>query len=335
MKFMLALAAVIWAIQESPRQDQAIPESISAITPKMIQIDVDHLASDEYYGRYWLSPFARRAAVWIAGQMEAAGCEPLLPDDAWFQEVKTKDASPNVVGMIRGSDPEAGYLLVGAHYDHLPPRRRGKDTIYNGADDNASGVAGMLAVARSLAPLKDSLRASVVFIAFTGEEAGLKGSRHFAANAPVPLDSVRGLFNMDMISRGEEDLIFIDGAKQSPNLIRALKEANKAVGLRLEVDTHPDWLQRSDQWPFLRKNVEAVLFSVEDHEDYHQVSDHADRILAPLAAKVARLVALATLDLAGKKPVSTPEKGATEGSESVPSDAPAGAPGTRPAKDPE
>ena len=101
MKFMLALAAVIWAIQESPRQDQAIPESISAITPKMIQVDVDHLASDEYYGRYWLSPFARRAAVWIAGQMEAAGCEPLLPDDAWFQEVKTKDASPNVVGMIR------------------------------------------------------------------------------------------------------------------------------------------------------------------------------------------------------------------------------------------
>jgi hypothetical protein len=81
--------------------------------------------------------------------------------------------------------------------------------------------------------------------------------------------------------------------------------------------------------------VEAVLFSVEDHEDYHQVSDHADRILAPLAAKVARLVALATLDLAGKKPVSTPEEGATEGSESVPSDAPAGAPGTKPAKDPE
>jgi hypothetical protein len=101
------------------------------------------------------------------------------------------------------------------------------------------------------------------------------------------------------------------------------------------VDTHPDWLQRSDQWPFLRKNVEAVLFSVEDHEDYHAVSDHADRILAPLAAKVARLVALATLDLAGKNPVSPTREGAIRGLESVPSDAPGGAPPTAPGKDPE
>lgn len=335
MKFMLILVVLSSLVQETPKQGPEVPESILAITPEMIQADVDHLADDDYYGRYWLSPFARRAAKWIAEQMEAAGCEPLLPEDTWFQEVKTKDASPNVVGMIRGTDPDAGYLMVGAHYDHLPPRRRGEDTIYNGADDNASGVAGMLAVARSLVPLKHSMRASVVFIAFTGEEAGLKGSRHFTANSPVPLDSVRGLFNMDMISRGEEDLIFIDGAKQSPNLIKALKKANQEVGLRLKVDTHPDWLRRSDQWPFLSKNVEAVLFSVEDHEDYHEVSDHADRILAPLAAKVARLVALATLDLAGKNPVSTSQEGATEGSESVPSDAPAGAPGTTPAKDPE
>ena len=333
MKVILILASLLSWAQETPKAVVDVPESITKISPAMIQADVDHLAADEYYGRYWLSPFARRAAIWIAGQMEAAGCEPLLPDDSWFQELETKDASPNVVGVIRGTDPKAGYLLVGAHYDHLPPRRRGKDTIFNGADDNASGVAGVLAVARSLAPLKGSIKASVVFIAFTGEEAGLKGSRHFAENAPMAMKSIRGLFNMDMISRGEEDLIFIDGAKQSPNLIRALKSANQEVGLRLQVDTHPDWLERSDQWPFLRRGVEAVLFSVEDHEDYHEVSDHADRILAPLAAKVARLVALATLELASKNPVSTAEEEAINGSESVPSDAPDGASQATPGKD--
>ena len=333
MKVILVLASLLSWAQETPKAVVEVPESIAEISPEMIQADVDHLAADEYYGRYWLSPFARRAAEWIAKQMKAAGCEPLLADNSWFQEMKTKDASPNVVGVIRGTDPEAGYLLVGAHYDHLPPRRRGEDTIYNGADDNASGVAGVLAIARALHPLKESIKASVVFIAFTGEEAGLKGSRYFAANPPVPLASIRGLFNMDMISRGEEDLIFIDGAKQSPNLIKALKAANQAVGLRLQVDTHPDWLERSDQWPFLRKNIEAVLFSVEDHEDYHEVSDHADRILAPLAAKVASLVALATLDLARKNPASTTGEGAIKGSESVPSDAPGAAPQASPGKD--
>ena len=314
------LAAGCLYAQEARSGDGDMPESIRSITPKMIQDDVDHLADDAYYGRYWLSPFAREAAEWVRDQMKAAGCEPGMPEDSWFQEMKTKDASPNVIGVLRGSDPEAGWVMLGAHYDHLPPRRerRGRDTIYNGADDNASGVAGILAVARALAPIRDRLEASVMFVAFTGEEAGLKGSRHLAENPPVPLESVKGLFNMDMISRGEEDLIFIDGASRSPDLIKALRKANKQVGLRLKVDKHPDWLERSDQWPFLRRNVQAVLFSVEDHEDYHEVTDHADRIMAPLAANVARLVALATLDLAGKKP-SDEEEAANGAAEPIPS----------------
>jgi hypothetical protein len=314
------IASSLLALQATPPAptENDMPPSIRAITPAMIQADVDHLADDSYYGRYWLSPFARRAAEWIKGQMEAAGCTPVLPEDAWFQEMKTKDASPNVVGVIRGTDPEAGWVLLGAHYDHLPPRRRGEDTIFNGADDNASGVAGILAVARALSPIREQLDASVMFIAFTGEEAGMKGSRHFAADSPVPLDSVIGLFNMDMISRGEEDLIFIDGAKESPDLIKALRTANKQVGLRLAVDQHPDWLKRSDQWPFLQKDVQAMLFSVEDHEDYHRVTDHADRIMAPLAADVSRLVALATLDLANKKALER-EDAAKEEADSIPS----------------
>lgn len=91
-----------------------------------------------------------------------------------------------------------------------------------------------------------------------------------------------------------------------PDVIRVLREANKEIGLELRVDTHPDWLDRSDQWPFLRKGVQAVLFSVEDHEDYHQVTDHADRIIASLAARVSQLVAIAVLDLAGEKRVGSP-----------------------------
>ena len=214
-----------------------------------------------------------------------------------------------MIGIIRGTDPGAGVVIVGAHFDHLAPKRRGEDKIYNGADDNASGTAGMLAIARALVPMGAQLRSSVLFIAFNGEEAGLKGSRQFVRHPPVPLDSIRGLFNMDMISRGEENVIFIDGAEQSQDVIRVLRTANEEIGLDLRIDTHPDWLRRSDQWPFLRKGVQAVLFSVEDHEDYHEVTDHADRIIASLAAKVSKLVALAVLDLAGEERVGSPSPG--------------------------
>ena len=286
--------------------DVSIPPPILEITEEAIQADVNHLADDAFYGRYWLSPFGRKAAVWIKEQMIEAGIEPGLPESAWFQELPTKDASPNVVGIVRGKNPDAGYVILGAHYDHLPPRRRGEDKIYNGADDNASGTAAILAIGKSLVALKDSLESSVVLVAFTGEEAGLKGSRHFVDHSPIDLKKVRGLFNLDMISRGAKNTIFIDGAKGAPTLIKALKKANDSIGLTLRVDEHPDWLSRSDQWPFITKGVPAVLFSVEDHEDYHQVTDHADRIMADLARNVARLIALATLDLAGAEGVPSP-----------------------------
>jgi Zn-dependent M28 family amino/carboxypeptidase len=289
-------------------KDVSIPPSILEITEQSIQADVNHLADDSYYGRYWLSPFGRKAAVWIRDEMIKAGIEPGLPDDKWFQELSKKDASPNVIGIVRGTNSEAGYVIVGAHYDHLPPRRKGEDKIFNGADDNASGTAAILAIGKAMVALKDRLQSSVILIAFTGEEAGLKGSRHFVDNSPIDLKKVRGLFNLDMISRGERNTIFIDGAKGAPALIEALKKANEAIGLTLRVDEHPDWLSRSDQWPFIKQGVPAVLFSVEDHEDYHQVSDHADRIMADLAQNVARLTALATLDLAGGEGV--PSSGA-------------------------
>ena len=300
------LASLLICAQVAQEHKEDLPPPITAITPQVIQEGVDYLSDDSLYGRYWLSPFAQHAAEWIRDQLQEAGVEPGAADGSWFQSTNTKDAAPNVIGIIRGTDPAAGVVIVGAHYDHLPPKRRGDDKIYNGADDNASGTVGMIAIARALVPLKSKLKSSVMLIGFTGEEAGLKGSKYFVKNTPVPLDSIRGLFNLDMISRGEENVIFIDGAREAPDVIRVLRKANEKVGLDLRVDEHPDWLTRSDQWPFLRRGVQAVLFSVEDHEDYHRVTDHADRIIASLAARVSQLVAIAVLDLASEKKVGSP-----------------------------
>ena len=350
--------------------------------PAAILADVSHLASDEYYGRFFRSPFAFKAAEWIRVQFAAAGLEPgnpelrgvpreaieatLAPDGAeqgdltpadtpagdppkvetpapvaapiaispWFQPLADAEAAPNVIAVLpaRAGSPRADRtILITAHYDHLPPKRRGEDRIFNGADDNASGVCGMIAIARALSSLPERPACRVMFVAFTGEEAGLRGAKRFVEHPPVPLDSIDALFNLDMISRGEENLIFCDGRDFSEPLREALRAANAAIGLEIRFDTHPDWLDRSDQGPFLAKGVPAVLFSVEDHEDYHQVTDHADRILPGLAAKTSRLVALATLLLA-ERPASDSNRSAAP-NVSIESNGSASPPATPPSRE--
>ena len=270
--------------------DGAMP----TIDPAAIRRDVEHLASDEMNGRAFRSDEARRAAAWIAERLAEAGARPLEGRESMLVPIgRMPQAAPNVVAWHppRGPKPSGEFILVTAHYDHLPPRssaREGEDRIYNGADDNASGVAGVLAVAEALR--KDALDVGVVFVAFTGEEAGLIGSRAFLEEETLPPARIRGMFNMDMISRQPDGAIRLDGGPKGKVLVDLLVRLAPEVPLEMRVDTHPDWLDRSDQGPFLRAGIPAVLFSCEDHEDYHQVTDHADRIDAALAAKVASLV---------------------------------------------
>jgi len=258
-------------------------------------------------GRYFRSPFALKAAAWVEQRFLESGLVPLEGLDTMRMTIDDEpETGPNLVARLAVAAPEAsapsgapkpvsdGFIIVSAHYDHLRPRRSGEDRIFNGADDNASGVCGMIAVARAMKALADAGRppqCTVVFIAFNGEEAGLRGSNAFVAKPPLPLDKVRGVFNMDMISRGRPREIFIDGGAVGAPLIEPLRKANEQIGLSLRINEHPDWLPRSDQAAFLAKRIPAVLFSVEDHEDYHRVTDHVEKIDAALAADVARLVA--------------------------------------------
>jgi Zn-dependent M28 family amino/carboxypeptidase len=209
-------------------------------------------------------------------------------------------AAPNVAAMLQGNSDQ--YVLIVAHYDHLKPRRTGQDRIYNGADDNASGTAALLVIAEALSKVKEKPDASIVLIAFTGEEAGFVGSKYFANNSPFPLSNIRGLINLDMISRGEHNTIFLEGSPNAPRISLAIDTANETVGLKIIRDKHKDWLWRSDQAPFLERGVPSVFLSVEDHEDYHKVTDSAEKILPDLAAKTAQLTFLAALNLARDVP---------------------------------
>ena len=266
-------------------------------------------------GRHWKSEDGWRAARWVASRFADAGLQP-LPGRAEMFIAVTDDASasPNVVAWIppaapsampdaaaRASAPTGPVVVISAHFDHLRPARRGDDRIFNGADDNASGVCAMIAAAHALQRARAQGAApgiGILCIAFTGEEAGLIGSRAFVRDGTVPTDLIVALVNMDMVSRSDDGAIRVDGGDVGKPLTAALARRAPDVGLPLVTDTHPEWLPRSDQGPFLAKGVPSVLLSVEDHADYHTVDDEVDRIDADLAARTARLVCRVIRDLA-------------------------------------
>jgi Zn-dependent M28 family amino/carboxypeptidase len=291
---IVALCIVFYGCSSS----QNSPES--SITANQILQDVSWLASDEMQGRHYRSTEARKAAKYIADKWKLAGLTPLPTKTSMYLPTGDSRDSPNVAAMYKGTGDT--FVLITAHYDHLKPRRSGKDKIYNGADDNASGTAALLAIAHALSKLQTPIQSSIVLVAFTGEEAGLVGSKYFANNSPIPLARIRGLMNLDMISRGEPNTIFLEGAPDAPRINMAIVRANKQVSLNIIRNAHTDWLHRSDQAPFLEKNVPCIFLSVEDHEDYHQVTDHTDKIIPELAAKTARLAFLAAIDLAHPVP---------------------------------
>jgi hypothetical protein len=220
--------------------------------------------------------------------------------------VVTESRPPNVAALLRGSDPRLrdSYVVVTAHFDHVgvgAPDARG-DSIYNGADDNASGTAALLEVARALASLPERPARSVLFLAVSGEEHGLLGSRHFAEHPTLPREAIVANVNLDMIGRNAPDTLYAVGFDFSTLGARAARtaEAHPALGLRVVPDPRPGqrFFQRSDHYSFARKGIPALGLTTGLHPDYHRPSDHADRVDADKQARIARLVLLLVHDLA-------------------------------------
>ena len=193
----------------------------------------------------------------------------------------------NVVGMIEGVDPDlrAEIVGIGSHLDHIGARG---DVINNGADDDGSGTTGVLAVARAFALNPTKPRRSVLFMCFAGEEMGLIGSRYYTDNPIMPLENMVCLLQMDMVGRNEEtqndkpednvNTIHLIGSKRiSMELHNITIEANRHIGFEFEYDEE-DVYTRSDHYNFARQGIPVVFFCDGEHPDYHQVTDHADKL---------------------------------------------------------
>lgn len=200
--------------------------------------------------------------------------------------VKEERSTSNVIGLLEGSDPELKdkVIIIGAHYDHIGlgdefsvgKDERNKGKIHNGADDNASGTAGLLELAEYFSHRRDSLGRSLIFIAFSGEEKGVLGSSYYVKNPKVSLEKTVAMLNMDMIGRLRDNTLTVIGAGTSPQWKGLLEAANS--GVALSIKTRESGLAASDQTVFFTKDIPVLLFFTGVHSDYHTPGDDWDKI---------------------------------------------------------
>jgi len=204
--------------------------------------------------------------------------------------ILTKSRAQNVVAELPGGDPvlKDETIVIGAHYDHLGMGGPGSgsripDTlaIHNGADDNASGVAGILALARKMSTQSIPFKRTVLFVAFDGEEMGLLGSKYFVNHSPVDPKQIKTMFNFDMIGRLKTDTrsLLIGGTGTGDSSEAILNKNVNGEGFELKFS--PEGYGASDHSSFYARDIPVFFFTTGAHEDYHTPSDDADKINYP------------------------------------------------------
>jgi hypothetical protein len=311
---------------------QAIAEA--RVDLEQVRAGLTALAHDSMEGRRTGTAGARRAALWIEGQMRQIGLEP-AGDSGYYQRVPLArrevngrqrlallpsltglDSVPaerllidaNVLGLIRGGDADLReeVVVVGAHYDHIGiVAPVDGDSIANGADDDASGVIAMLEIARAMASGPPPAR-TIVFVAFTGEEMGLLGTRHYIENPTVPLEQMAAQLQIEMIGRpdslaGGHGRAWLTGYERS-----TLGDMLRDNGSPIVPDPRPsqNFFERSDNIAFARRGVPAhTLSSFNLHTDYHRVSDDVDGVDFEHMTAVIQAAVTMTRQLAdGRRP---------------------------------
>jgi aminopeptidase YwaD len=214
--------------------------------------------------------------------------------------VRVEVAAHNVVGVIEGSDPvlKNEAIVIGAHYDHLGRGGEGSlapssGEIHHGADDNASGTAGVLELARIFSAQRSKLKRTLVFIAFSGEEEGLLGSNYYVNHPLVPLDKTVAMINMDMIGRMKDRKLMIGGVGTAKEWRQLLTNPNDGFELTLTDDGYGP----SDHSSFYSKQIPVLFFWTGTHNDYHKPSDTFDKINYDDEARILKMVARIVNDI--------------------------------------
>jgi acetylornithine deacetylase/succinyl-diaminopimelate desuccinylase-like protein len=280
----------------------ALERACAKVTAERLRRHAEYLASDELEGRASGYPGNDKAAEYIAGVFKEAGLAPAGDGKTYFQRFRVGGRDTrNVLAALEGSDPELGKeaVLVGAHFDHVgtaDQRDFGRlggpgnpDRIWNGADDNASGTSVLLAVAQAFAEVGVRTRRTLIFAAFSGEEAGLLGSRHYTQRPYVPIERHVFMLNLDMVGRNPHKPIQIQGVGSAEGgAVRGIVErAVERAGLKAQISDEVTLLGGdSDHSSFRDRGVPYAFFWSGFHADYHRPSDHAEKLAYDNMAKV-------------------------------------------------
>ncbi len=266
---------------------------VGSITASEIAAHVTHLASDELEGREAGTEGGRKAAEYIAKAFASFGLKPIDETGDFFQPFEARGRrTENVVGFLEGSHPtrKSEVLIIGAHYDHLGKNKE-TGAIYHGADDDASGTAVMMELAEAFANDEKRPERSLLFMAFGAEEKGLIGSRFYVENPLLPMEKTRWMVNLEMMGRGDKGKVTVMLLSRMPDpLLDALGDGGVEHELDL-VDGGQAHINSGDQYPFHKADIPILCFyGGDNHPDYHQPTDTADKIQPEWMQSVARLV---------------------------------------------
>lgn len=289
--------------------DPTIDEALAGIDSTELKQRIGVIAHDSMRGRSTPSRGLDLTADWIAAEFRSFGLQPGVSGgfiQRYLPGAGNGDSAPNVVAILPGSDPglRDTYVVFSAHMDHVgtgTPDASG-DSIYNGADDDASGTAAVVEIAQAFASLNPAPARSIVFLTVSGEEGGLWGSSAFVNDGPIATRDIVADINIDMIGRNSPDTLVVIGMRYSdlgPRISR-IAEQNAELGLTVMDDPWPQerFFFRSDHYNFASAGVPAIFLFAGTHRDYHRPSDEVERIDGSKAARIARLAFRLGLEIA-------------------------------------
>ena len=312
--FISMLFVMFFFLSCSPSEEKGV----GAINKESAKVYIETLANDNMEGRRAYTTGSLKAADYIADCLKDIGVAPYK--ESYFQDFETKDIDilekgikshiipegetvRNIIGKIEGINKDE-YVIVGAHYDHLGiSAHQTEDSIYNGADDNASGVSAVLQIAKAFIASKEKPLNTIIFAFWDAEEMGLVGSNCFVKSFS-DMSQIKFYLNLDMIGRDNKDSSLQVAVLYSytiTNQEQFLKDKIEEYGLNIEIVSDVDSINlnftnnyfadymhlnkdfsmfkyNSDHAPFEAKNVSVFLFTTGLHNDYHELSDHAEKI---------------------------------------------------------
>jgi len=279
---------------------------------------VEALADDAFEGREGGTRGGRAAGAYIVEQIEHLGFEAVGDEGSFYQAFG--GGLRNLLALLPGRDPTLAreVVVIGAHYDHVGYGNAANSFgpfghVHNGADDNASGVAGLIEVMEALVRLPERPRRSILVAFWDGEEKGLLGSQHFLRVRPDRLAGMPIVFsvNLDMIGRLRDERLTVYGCRTAAGLRSTLVGVNNDPACRPGLEFAFDWdvLEDSDHYPFIAADVPTVMLHTGLHDQYHRPSDDVEHVVyegIPRVAKLTLALATAVAD-ADEAPTFRPE----------------------------